>query len=76
MQDSSTKPLVDYSILAQRIRSLCTASQWPLIETLAEKVSNALLLEFPIKRLTLRIRKFVLSHTEFVAVQITRENRI
>jgi 7,8-dihydroneopterin aldolase/epimerase/oxygenase len=69
----STQPLVDYSALAQRIQSLCAVGQWRLIETLAAEISNTLLLEFPIKRLTLRIRKFVLPHAEFVAVQTTRE---
>jgi len=69
---NTTQPLVDYSALAQRIRSLCSVGQWGLMENLASEVSNALLLEFSIKRLTLRVRKFVLPHAEFVAVQTTR----
>ncbi|ALJ56483.1 bifunctional dihydroneopterin aldolase/dihydroneopterin triphosphate 2'-epimerase [Candidatus Xiphinematobacter sp. Idaho Grape] len=69
----STQPSVDYSALAQRIRSLCAVGQWRLMETLAAEISDTLLLEFPVKRLTLRIRKFVLPYAEFVAVQTTRE---
>lgn len=71
--NQKNSPLVDYSLLTRRLRSLCAASQWQLIETLATEVSSTLLLEFSIKKLTLRIRKFVLPHAEFVAVQITRE---
>ncbi|QQY08134.1 MAG: dihydroneopterin aldolase [Candidatus Xiphinematobacter sp.] len=70
--EKGTEPFVDYSALTQRVRSLCAVGQWRLMETLAAEVTDVLLLEFPIRRLTLRVRKFILPYTEFVAVQTTR----
>ena len=63
----------DYDTAAQRIRSLCEAVPRRLIETLASEIATTLLEEFPIQRVTIRIRKFILLDTEFVAVQTTRE---
>ncbi len=63
----------DYDQAAQKIRTLCDSVSFRLIETLAVEIANLLLSEFLIKKVMVRIHKFVLPDTEFVAVQTTRE---
>jgi dihydroneopterin aldolase len=44
-----------------------------LIETLADAVANHLLRVFPIQRVTVELRKFILPEVEFVSVTVTRD---
>lgn len=48
---------VDYSALAGRIVQIGGAERCRLVETLAERMASALLAEFPIAAVRLRIRK-------------------
>jgi phosphoglycolate phosphatase/dihydroneopterin aldolase len=52
------------SLVAQRPRKL--------LETLAEEIAADLLKTFPIQKLTLEIKKFILPDTRHVSVQIVR----
>ncbi len=63
----------DYAMAVQKIQAHCTVISCRLIETLASDIATLLLDEFPIKRATVRVRKFILPETEFVAAQTTRE---
>lgn len=63
----------DYEKAAQKICALSAEVSCQLIETLASRIADLLLEEFPITRTTVRVRKFILPDTEFVAVQTTRE---
>lgn len=63
----------DYGQVAEKIRNFCATISCQLIETLASEIAVLLLAEFPVMRVTVRIRKFILPDTEFVAVQTVRE---
>jgi len=63
----------DYAVAVQKIQAYCSNVSSHLIETLASNIASLLLDEFPLKRATVRVRKFILPETEFVAVQTTQE---
>lgn len=48
---------IDYAQVSDRIAALCLASEFQLLEALAEHIAACLLAEFPIQALTLRITK-------------------
>ena len=54
--DSLTKT-VDYAQVVQRVIDIGTTSENALIERLTDQIAQALLLEFPIQRLTIWLRK-------------------
>ena len=47
-----------------------------LIETLAENIAAALLKDFPIRRVHLELRKFVIADAAYVSVSLTRDRRV
>ena len=64
---------VDYKTLTKRVLRFVEASQFFLIETLAERIAELVLLEFPVSRLTVSVQKpGALRHAESVGVRITR----
>ncbi len=64
---------VDYFILTQRVKRLAAERSRKLIETLADEVATLILGEFPVKRVAVELRKYILPDTQFVAVCLTRE---
>jgi dihydroneopterin aldolase len=63
---------INYSAIARSVRNVVNERRDKLIETLAEKISERLLRELPIRRLRIELRKFVLPDAAYVAVVITR----
>jgi dihydroneopterin aldolase len=64
---------LDYQAVAQRISELAAASDYQLVETLAERIAEQLLREFAIPWLRLTLRKpGVPSHAQEAGVTIER----
>jgi FolB domain-containing protein len=66
------KRTVNYSELCAEIKEFAGARADKLIETLAEELGAHLLKKFPIRMLTIELRKFVLTDAAYVSVTITR----
>lgn len=64
---------VDYFTLTERIKRLAADRSRKLIETLADEVAALILGEFPVRRVDVELRKYILPDTQFVAVCLTRE---
>jgi dihydroneopterin aldolase len=65
---------VDYSAAAQAVKEFVGGSEFRLIETLADKLAAHLLAQFGVSRVTVEVRKFVLSDAKFVSVTATQES--
>lgn len=63
---------VDYSAVTERVARLGVGKSWRLIERLADDVAGLILSEFGPTRVTVKIKKFILPETRYVAVQISR----
>jgi dihydroneopterin aldolase len=64
---------VNYSAIARAVRDIVPQRRDKLIETLAEAVAAQLLKVFPIRRVRIELRKFVLPDAAHVSVTLTRE---
>lgn len=64
---------VNYSAVARAVRDTVHERRDKLIETLAEAVAAQLLKVFPIRRVRIELRKFVLPDAAHVSVTLTRE---
>ncbi|MBA2242330.1 MAG: dihydroneopterin aldolase [Chthoniobacterales bacterium] len=71
LQDELAKT-VNYSGVCREIKKLVSGRTDRLIETLAEEIAVDLLRSFPIAKVRLELRKFVLADAKYVAVKITR----
>ena len=63
---------VNYGHVVQHVKNLATKRPRKLLETLAEEMASDLLKSFPIKKITLEIKKFVLPDARYVSVKIER----
>jgi 7,8-dihydroneopterin aldolase/epimerase/oxygenase len=63
---------IDYFIVAQRIKAIASERPRRLLETLAEEIAANLIRDFPIPKLTLEIKKFILPDAHHVSVKIER----
>jgi dihydroneopterin aldolase len=63
---------VDYFKVAQRVKNFAADKPRRLVETLAEDLANDLLHMFPMQKLSLEIKKFILSDAQYVSVKIER----
>jgi len=64
---------VDYETAARQITELVMASRFQLIETMAERIAELLLAEYPVRRVAVEVRKpTALSNAEAVGVRIER----
>src|SRR5260221_408614 len=57
---------VNYFTVAQRVKNIAAGKPRKLLETLAEELATDLLEAFPIKKLTLEIKKFILPDARYV----------
>jgi len=64
---------VDYFTVAQRVKAFAAERPRKLIETLAEEIAADLLSTFPIRKIEVEIKKFILPETRYVAVKIERK---
>jgi FolB domain-containing protein len=63
---------VDYFEVAQYIENFAGKRERKLLETFAEELAHDLLATFPIKKIRLEIKKFILPHAAHVSVEIER----
>jgi len=64
---------VNYFEVTERVKALVVKKPpRKLLETLAEAIATELLAAFPIKTITVEIKKFILPDARWVSVQITR----
>ena len=63
---------VNYSAVAQETRNFMRDQSVNLIETLADRLASRLLKTFPIEKVTIELRKFVLQDAKYVSVTVTR----
>jgi dihydroneopterin aldolase len=63
---------VDYGAVAAEIRSAAEQNRAQLIETLAGDVADRLITRFPLLRVEVELKKFVLPNTEYVSVRTAR----
>jgi len=73
-QTDSITDTIDYKSIAKRILAYVSKSHFQLIETLAEKLAQLLLIEFGLRSVTLRISKpGAVRGSKNVGVEITRK---
>jgi 7,8-dihydroneopterin aldolase/epimerase/oxygenase len=63
---------INYSEVCNQTRDFLRDCSCKLLETLADRLATHLLNQFPIQKIVVELRKFVLPDTKFVAVTITR----
>ena len=63
---------VNYSAVAEETKNYIRDQSVSLIETVAERLASHLLKSFPIKKVTIELRKFVLHDAKYVSVTLTR----
>ena len=64
---------VDYHAASERITELVSASRFQLIESLAERIANLLLAEYPVSRVAVEVRKpAAVGQAETVGLRIER----
>ncbi len=66
---------IDYSAVCRRLRDLGRTRSWKLIERLAVDLAQLLLEEFGPNRVTVEVRKFILTETRYVSARVTRERK-
>jgi dihydroneopterin aldolase len=63
---------VDYSRVATEIEKVVASTRAHLIETLVSEIAEALIARFPIQRIELELRKFILPNARYVSVRLER----
>jgi dihydroneopterin aldolase len=63
---------INYFDVVQHVKNIAAKRSRKLLETLAEEMAFDLLKAFPIKKLTLEIKKFILPEARYVSVKIER----
>lgn len=71
--DDAIANAVDYARVCREVTAFVAQRSDRLIETLANALAAHLLRTFPLKRIRLELRKFVLPDVKHVAVIVTRE---
>ena len=64
---------VDYAAVCGEVKQFVAARSDKLIETLAEEIALRLLGSFPVRKVRLELRKFILPDVSHVAVVLVRE---
>jgi len=63
---------VNYSAVAEETKSFTYNQSVNLVETLADRLATHLLKTFPIQKVTVEVRKFVLQDAIYVSATVTR----
>jgi dihydroneopterin aldolase len=63
---------INYSAVAEEAKKFARDHSVKLIETLADGIATHLLKVFPIRTITVELRKFVLSDAQYVSVTVAR----
>src|SRR5437868_12860286 len=59
--DDELAKTINYSTVCQHVRELIARDHHKLIESIAERIAQRLLRDFPIVRIVVEVRKFILS---------------
>ncbi len=62
----------DYAAVCKEVKTLAAERPRKLVETLAEEIAAHLLARFPLRRVEVEVRKFILPDTDYVAIRIER----
>jgi dihydroneopterin aldolase len=65
---------VNYFAVCQRLLELGEGREWKLIETLAVDIASVILEEFEVKRVEVKIKKFIIPEAKYVGVSVVRES--
>jgi len=75
--DDDVAQTLDYKAVADRVRDFVAASQFKLVETLAEEVARLLLADFDVPEVAIRVNKpGALPQASGVGVRITRQREV
>lgn len=66
----------DYATAVRAVQEVVAGRSDKLIETLADAIASRLLAAFPIARVRVELRKFVLPDVKYVAAIVTRERTL
>src|SRR5437016_9847229 len=66
---------VNYSEVATSLKQFLHQRDYQLIETLAEEAAGHLLARFPLRKVAIEVRKFVLPDADYVSVTAIKEHR-
>ena len=64
---------VNYAVVCQEVKDLVASRADKLIETLAAEIATRLLAVFPLRRVAVELRKFILPDVKHVAVVLVRD---
>jgi len=70
--DDRIEGTIDYAAVCETVKTLAGSRPRRLVETLAEEIAAELLGRFPLRRLRVEVRKFILPETDHVAIRIDR----
>jgi len=63
---------IDYSAVANEVSAIAASGSRRLIETLVAEIADGLMARFPMIRLEVELRKFILPNTRYVSVRTAR----
>lgn len=63
---------IDYAAVVDAIARMISAHESKLIETLAGAIAELVLRDFPVCRVRVELRKFILPAVKYVGVEVTR----
>ncbi len=66
---------IDYFTVAQYVKNFAQERPRKLLETFAEQLAGGLLGAFPIRKITLEVKKFILPDPRYVSVEIERKSK-
>jgi dihydroneopterin aldolase len=72
--DDDVAKTIDYQAVYERVAAVANERPRRLIETLAEDLAGMIIAEFPVRRVTIGIEKFILPGTRCAGVMITRDH--
>jgi 7,8-dihydroneopterin aldolase/epimerase/oxygenase len=71
-RDDDLSATIDYYQLTRRLLGFGAQREWKLIETLALDIADMILQDFRPRSVTIRVKKFILPETRYVAAEVTR----
>src|SRR3954462_7921148 len=67
-KSDSIADTIDYFAVSQRLLKFGAGKSWKLIEKLAADIAEMILSEFPAKKVSVEIKKFVIPQAQYVSV--------
>jgi dihydroneopterin aldolase len=63
---------IDYASVANETRRIAESNERQLAETLASEIADTLIQRFPMRRLDVELKKFILPNARYISVKTTR----